>query len=155
MFKSIKNRQKSIGKFFVSVFIVLTPLLTLSAPAYAQEGIQDPHNPSKCNIGNQEGVWLSIAVGGRHCIPNSTGTGVTGNVIFIYLKGIIQFLTGGAGILAVAGVVWGGITYATAQGNPGKIQKAITIIINASIGLVLFFLLAAIFNYLIPGGIFS
>lgn len=128
------------------------------APGIALAESQDSPGSAHCHDDNgAEGVWVSIAINGKHCIPNQKGNNVPTNqsVIFIYLTGIIKFLTGGAGVLAVGGVVWGSITYATARGNPGQVQKAITIIINSVIALILFFLLAGIFNYLIPGGIFS
>jgi hypothetical protein len=68
---------------------------------------------------------------------------------------ILLFLSVGVGIAVVAGIAIGGITYATSEGNPSKAQKGITIIVNAVIGLVLYLLLFAITNFLIPGGVFS
>jgi hypothetical protein len=121
----------------------------------------DRYGSVSCHTDSGEvGVWVSIAVTtvdgqSKHCIPNKSGNiPINQSVIFIYLTNIIKFLSVGAGILAVGGVVWGGITYATARGNPGQIQKAVTTIISSVVGLVLLFLLVAIFNYLIPGKIF-
>lgn len=151
-----KNKLPAIGfilpvALFVGVF--------LAAPAFAET--QNPDHPAQCTTDDgQQGVWLAITIGGRHCIANppptnNTNVDITKNVIFGYLKDLIKFLTGGAGVLAVGGVVWGGISYSMAKGNPGQIQKSIKIILNSLLGLLLFFLLAAIFNYLIPGGLFT
>lgn len=134
-------------------------VLVCATPAWAAEHQDDSKHPSHCITNdNQEGVWLAIAVNGQHCFANppaGVSIDVTQNIIFIYLKGIIKFLTGGAGVLSVGGVVWGGIMYSTARGNPGQVQKAVKIILNSLIALLLFFLLAAIFNYIIPGGLFT
>lgn len=114
---------------------------------------------AKCQTtSGQDGVWVSIGVNVQgsieHCFATK-GDRVSNNVIVLYLIGIIQFLILGAGILAVGGVAWGGISYSMAQGNPGKIQQAVTKIIGSVVGLVLLFLLYALFNFIIPGQIFK
>ncbi len=68
---------------------------------------------------------------------------------------IIKFLSFVVGIAVVGGIAFGGITYATSQGNPAGTQKGITIIMNAIIGLVLFLLMFALLQFLIPGGVIS
>lgn len=70
-------------------------------------------------------------------------------------RDILTFLSVVVGIAVVVGVVIGGITYSTSQGNPAQVQKGITIITNAVIGLVLYLLLWAIIQWLIPGGVFE
>ena len=49
-----------------------------------------------------------------------------------------------AGIVAVAFIVYGGVQYITANGDPGKITKAKRTILYAVIGLVVVLLAAAI-----------
>jgi hypothetical protein len=68
---------------------------------------------------------------------------------------IITFLSIGVGIAVVAGIAVGGVTYSLAQGNPAGAQKGITIITNAIVGLVLYLLMFALLQFLIPGGILS
>ncbi|MEO5690738.1 MAG: hypothetical protein ABIQ64_00960 [Candidatus Saccharimonadales bacterium] len=68
---------------------------------------------------------------------------------------VISFLSIGVGIAVVAGIAIGGIQYATSQGNPAGAQKGITTITNAIIGLVLYLLLFALLQFLIPGGVLS
>ena len=67
---------------------------------------------------------------------------------------IITFLSVGVGIAVVIGIIIGGITYSTSQGNPAQAQKGMTIIANSAIGLVLYMLMWAIVQWLIPGGVF-
>ena len=111
--------------------------------------------PVAACAGNE--IELSIAVNGTTCIPKkqSNKEDITTNPIFIFLLGILKFLLAGAGVAAVGGVAYGGIYYATARGNSAQILKAVKIITNSVVAIVLFFLLFAIFNYLIPGGIFK
>lgn len=66
---------------------------------------------------------------------------------------ILKFLSVGVGLAVVGGVAAGGIVYATAQGSPGKTQTGIKIITNSVIALVLYLLMFAILQFLIPGGI--
>lgn len=66
---------------------------------------------------------------------------------------ILRFLSIAVGIAVVAGISVGGITYSLGRGNPGQVQKGVTIITNSIIGLVLYFLLFAIVNFLVPGGV--
>ncbi len=68
---------------------------------------------------------------------------------------IIKFLSIGVGIAVVAGIAVGGVTYSLAQGNPAGAQKGITIITNAIVGLVLYLLMFALLQFLIPGGILT
>ncbi|MEX0919562.1 MAG: hypothetical protein WDZ32_00275, partial [Candidatus Saccharimonadales bacterium] len=59
----------------------------------------------------------------------------------------------GVGIVAVGMIIVGGVQYAAARDNPQAIEGAKKRISNAVIGLILFMFMAAIMNFLIPGGI--
>lgn len=65
----------------------------------------------------------------------------------------VWIMTAGVGVLAVGGIVWGAILYTTAGGNQEKTKKAIEIIRNVVIGLLLYVFMFAIVNFLIPGGV--
>jgi len=69
------------------------------------------------------------------------------NIVFGVLASLV-------GIAVVAGISWGGMLYATSNGNSAKAQQGITTIVNAVIGLLIFIFLFAITNFLVPGGIF-
>jgi hypothetical protein len=68
---------------------------------------------------------------------------------------IIRFLSFGVGIAVVGGIAAGGVVYATSQGNPAGTQKGITIITNSIVGLLLYLLMFALLQFLIPGGILT
>lgn len=103
--------------------------------------------------------------------PNSGGTDVGGcndiqtslircdsskeNPLVGMLLQIINFLAVGVGIAVVGGIAWGGMLYASSNGDSSKAKQGITTIVNAIIGLFLFMFIYALVNYLVPGGVFS
>lgn len=68
---------------------------------------------------------------------------------------VIRFLSIGVGIAVVGGIAAGGVMYSTSQGNPAGAQKGITIITNAIVGLILYLLMFALMQFLVPGGVLS
>lgn len=66
---------------------------------------------------------------------------------------IFRFLSALVGLLAIGGVIAGGIMWSTSQGNPANTAKGAKIIGNTLMGVALYFLLVAIANFLVPGGI--
>jgi len=59
------------------------------------------------------------------------------------------------GIAAVGGLAWASILYAQAQDNEGNVAKARELIRDIVIGLLLYVFLAALVNWLVPGGVFG
>jgi hypothetical protein len=68
---------------------------------------------------------------------------------------ILNIMTTGVGVLAVAGIVYGSVLYASAGDSAEQVKKAKGIILNVVIGLIAFGLMYALLNFLIPGGIFT
>lgn len=68
---------------------------------------------------------------------------------------VFNVMTGAIGGLAVIGVIISGYQYMTSAGDPGKMTKAKSRIINIVIGLVVFAVMWAVLNFLIPGGLFN
>ena len=65
---------------------------------------------------------------------------------------VLSFFSILVGVAVLGGVIFGGITYSTAGGNPAKVKKGATIIGSALGGLVLYLLMFAIINFLLPSG---
>lgn len=86
--------------------------------------------------------------GGNNNVKTSVGI----SCLFIT---VINFLSVAVGLAVVAGVTVGGIKYSTSSGNPSGTQQGMKIIGNSLLGLVLWLLLWAITNFLIPGGVFK
>jgi hypothetical protein len=84
-------------------------------------------------------------------ISCSTG----GDPLIGMLLQVINFLAVGVGIAVVGGIIWGGLIYASSNGDSGKTKQAVTIIVNAVVGLLLFIFMYAFVNFLVPGGVFT
>lgn len=65
------------------------------------------------------------------------------------VKNVISILFWIIGILAVIVIIYAGITFITAAGNPGKVAQAKTMIIYAVIGLAVAILAYAIVNFIV------
>lgn len=66
---------------------------------------------------------------------------------------VVNFLTAGVGIAAVAAIVYAGILYTTAGGDTEKTKKAITWIRNTVIGIIAYAAMYLLLNFIIPGGV--
>jgi hypothetical protein len=97
-------------------------------------------------------VAVGVAVSGTEkCIK---GDPKNGGVIVTYLKGILQFLSAGIGIIIVLMIVIAGIQYIISAGDPANIKAAKERIINAITALILFVMGYAILSFIVPGGIY-
>ena len=77
-------------------------------------------------------------------------TGVWGLLIFV-----INFMAAGVGVLAVGGLIYGGIVYSTSAGNPEKTKKGRGIIRDVVIGIIAFGAMFSFLNFIVPGGLFN
>ena len=80
---------------------------------------------------------------------------VEGSGLWQVLIIIINILTAGVGIAAVAGIVFGAFLYTTAGGNPEQVKKAIGMITNVVIGVIAYAGMYIFLNFIIPGGLFT
>jgi hypothetical protein len=83
------------------------------------------------------------------------GTKEGEEAIFDVIAQAIKILNYGIGILAIGGVIVGGIMYTSSGSSPESLKRAKTIWINVGIGLALYATLVTLTNFLIPGGVFS
>lgn len=74
-------------------------------------------------------------------LPNSGDNGVGDGWL---LNNVLAWVLSIAGLAAVGVIIYGGIKYLTAQGDPGKIKQASQIIAYAVIGLIVVMLAGAI-----------
>ncbi len=79
---------------------------------------------------------------------NQSACGIIGK----YVNPLINFLAALVGMVVTIMIMIGGIQYASAGADPGKINAAKNKIINALIALVAFLFLYAILQWLVPGG---
>lgn len=68
---------------------------------------------------------------------------------------VLNIMTFGVGVVAVAMVAYASFLYTTAQDNGNQTKEAIEKIRNVVIGIVCYALMWAFLNFLIPGGVFA
>ena len=132
----------SMKRFIISLALALTTLLGGASTMLM------PQTAFAC--GSNEIQLSSPLLSGKDCIAKD---GSNGGPIMIYLVMVIQYFSSAVGLIIVLMIVIGGVQYITSAGDPGAIRAAKNRITNAIIALMAFFLMFAILNFIIPGGI--
>lgn len=109
-------------------------------------GFAQPAYAAKC--GNVDTSIIS-------CSQTNNGSDVKDNGVWGVLIIALNILTAGIGVVAVGGLIFAGITYATASNNQNQVTKAKEMIFNVVVGLVLYAFMYSFAQFLIPGGIFN
>ncbi len=97
------------------------------------------------------GVETSIV----NCDQSGQGKSAKDSGIWGVLLLALNIMTAGVGILAVGGIVYGAILYASAEEKAAQVEKAKEVIRNVIIGLIAYGAMYMVLNFLIPGGIFT
>lgn len=145
-----KKRNQDYYYRLVAIFVAFALLITSAAAILAV-----PQVAAAC-----DGVEVSVPFGDiGTCIGGESGDD---NPIFIYLRGIIQFLAAGVGAIVTLMIIISGVQYIAASGSmkgaekggsPEGIKAAKKKLAHAIEALILFLFMAAIANFVIPGGI--
>lgn len=116
-----------------------------------------PDNPGaathQCGRGDGNEVKVAFDFGCIGGDPNKFD-GATLNPIVDIAFAIFRFLSAGAGIVVIGSIVLAGIQYSASKGDPQATGAAIKRISNSLIGLLIYLLMFAIANFLVPGGMF-
>ena len=70
-----------------------------------------------------------------------------------YVNPLVRFLGAAVGLVVVITMVYGGIEYITAAGDPQRLAAARKRIMSALVGLLAYILLYAFLQFIIPGGL--
>lgn len=81
--------------------------------------------------------------------------GVENSGLWSILLTVVNILTAGVGVLALAGIVYGAVLYTSAGGSTEQIKKAYGIFTNVVIGVLAFAGMYALLNFIVPGGVFN
>lgn len=153
----IKKLLFGVGIFALVLGAVglLTPVGTVSAQAQVLR-------ESGTSGTNDGGGSSNTADGGLNCaiLPpemcaaaNEKDTENSGAwLILVY---VLNILTAGVAVVALAGVVYGSVMYASSAGNPEQTKKAMGIIQNVVIGILAYAVMYSLLQWLIPGGVFN
>lgn len=173
--EEVRGRQK-FYYFILLLSLVATILLggIFNSNNVDAKRIDDQYHNYKFSIRNQgsvRGVQLAEQnnnqnQGGGNSSPNECGTahtffdwGCNGasdkDSILTVLVTISNWLAAGVVIAVIGGIIYGAIMYATSAGDASKAKSATEIIRNAFIALILYFLMWAFLQYIVPGGLFN
>ena len=83
------------------------------------------------------------------------GGGVENSGLWGILLIVINVMTAGVGVLALAGIVYGAVLYTSSGGSPEQIKKARTIFTNVVIGVLAFAGMYTLLQFIVPGGVFN
>lgn len=133
--------------------------LTLAGTAAAQGQNSKTAEPGNCG---KNYIELSVPIEdgpdagneADNCLQKQKeGEDISENPIFQYMGTIIRFLSAGVGVVVMLMIVISGIQYITSSGNPDAVAGAKKRLTNAVLALVLFIFMAAILNFIVPGGL--
>ena len=137
--------KQTVKVLLVVLGLTLTALAAVIPTAGVASADCDPANQSCCG-----GVQTSLIT-----CSETGGAGVEQTGVWGLLLIILNILTAGIGLAAVAGIVYASILYTSAGGSQEQIKKALTTIANIVIGVVAYAGMYALLNFLIPGGLFN
>lgn len=122
------------------LFFILLPFF--AAPVYGLEvnGSCDPNQTEHKCCGGAQTTLISCS---------NDGDAVT-NLLTL----AVNFLAVGVGAAVVGGIAYGAFLYASAGASAEQSKRGIEHIRNAVIALVIFILMYAIINFIVPGGLF-
>lgn len=127
----------------------------------------DGDGSNKKKDGNKSGGGNGSTGGGEaNSSPHQCGSAGTffdwgcsgaddSKIIVTTLITISNWIALGAVVIVTFGIIYGAIIYATSAGDATKAKKGISIIRNAIIALMLYLLMWAILQYVVPGGLFG
>lgn len=116
----------------------------------------NPGVAAKDSKGSCAGTKTSI-IKGDICkgASKDAGKNIEKNAIWVILSWTVRVMTIGVGVAAVGGYIYGGILYSSAGDSPEQVKKATKVLVNTTIGLLLFGVMFGVLNFLVPGGVFS
>ena len=124
-------------KKIMAVFLGMMMLFGLATATAPQEAYAD------------DDVCVYVTILNREVCSNDSQNG-----IYVVLSIVLDVLMAGVGVAAVIGIAISGVQYLTAGGNEAQMVKAKNRIIQVVIGLVIWALMWAGLNWLVPGGLF-
>ncbi len=119
--------------------------MTVAEACAGHEGINNPEPALVKNDCNGPGADLKAGEAldsANHC------------AIFDYLLLFINILSALVGVAIAASIIYGGIQYSSAGGDPQKVSAAKRRIFGAVIALAVYTFMFAFLQYIVPGGVF-
>jgi hypothetical protein len=150
------SAMRRVRRFILSLVTMMWLSLAVAVPVMAA-----PPTPAPDPLAGVTGVvCVKVPITGKETqgrcpagqveVPNDKNQG---GAIIQYLKWILIVLNGLVGGIILLAFIVSGIQYIVSSGDPSQVKAAKHKIVNAVIALVLYLLMFAILNFLVPGGI--
>jgi hypothetical protein len=95
-------------------------------------------------------IFLPIMIGGLNIdFPSFNNQFTTVEGIVDFVIDLLNFLIGASAVVAVGLIIYAGITYMTAGGDPDNVKKASNILTATIIGLCIVFLARMLIEYIL------
>lgn len=154
-----KIKYNIFKPFVVKKFILLTLVFlgfALNTFLFSMASVgATPYN-SDCSI--NQGLCATCYKQGQ-CITstpiNSNCTTSNCDLVKTYLDPTVNVLSSMVALVVVASIIWAGIQYTSSEGDPQKVAKAKSRITNSIIAFLVFILLYAFLQFIIPGGLLN
>ena len=150
---SIMKRAALI--FIAMVMTVAFASIFAGSPAQAA----DPSSNPDPLAANTEKICVAVPIfrsapqgqcpPGQQEISNAASGG---GAIVYYLKEILRLVNQLVGAVIILAIIIAGVQYMISGGDPANVKKAKGRLMNAFTALILYLLMVAILNFLIPGG---
>jgi hypothetical protein len=143
------NIKQKLTIFLVAIVASVGIGLSLAPTTASADCKADAKKGTTCCGGAQVSILKCSSKEGKD-VKTAKDSGVWGLMLIA-----LNIMTAGVGILAVGGVVYAAILYASSSDNADQTKKAKQTIKNTAIGIIAYAGMYIALNFLIPGGIFS
>lgn len=130
--------------YLLTLAVVASSIAGIALPSVAYALPANAHYVAACDditTKNAKSELNSAQLNGTNCF------------ITRYINPAVKFMAAIAGVAIVISLVWAGIMYSSAGGDPSKVAAARKHIQQTVIALLAFLFLMAFLNFIIPGGI--
>jgi len=140
--------------FSSSIYAQTPPAPTPSSDGYCKDG-EAPNDPKNPCVSLDAKTIQENAKKAEEARRNATCSNKNdcGNIITKILNPFIKLMTVAVGLVIAASLIFAGITYSAAGGDPSKVQAAKERIRNTIIALIGYLFSFSLLQWLIPGGI--
>ena len=135
--------KRKVAGILAAIAMIFTVGVMPAFAASLPDGCVESAIISNDEYTNDSGQTVKI-----YCDTEKDGGG-----IYKILAIVVNVMTMGVGILGTLGIVISGVQYMTSAGNEAQMTKAKNRIVEVVIGLVIFGVMWAVLQWLIPGGV--
>lgn len=156
MYKKLQNKHKYLnGKTPIAKLIIIAGLIMLTTVYFNSNSVFAADSTKTDAPASQGTKAPNCTILPADLCAQSDGKDISKNSVWKLLILVLNIITAGIGVAAVAGVVYAAVLYTTAADSAEKVKKSKDLLVQIAWGLALYGFMFVILNFLIPGGIFN